>query len=160
MTVIIFIIIFPRYWAFVFVLWFYGPVNPMGSCWEWSVYLTTLLLGSKSLNQYCAHSFTRNWQLPHELADKGDNESRKYFMINLHGRMLPTQWGLNLQPPDHQSNAHPTESLRLALGYWHFMQIVSWIDSLLVMLKPTFREKDKTNISNVVCWNFNQHAKH
>ena len=28
--VIIFIIIFPRYmyWAFVFVLWFYSPVNP------------------------------------------------------------------------------------------------------------------------------------
>ena len=33
----------------------------------------------------------------------------KYFMINLHDRMLPTQWGLNPQPPDHQSDAHPTE---------------------------------------------------
>ena len=29
---------------FVFVLRFYNPVNPMGSCWAWSVYLTTLLL--------------------------------------------------------------------------------------------------------------------
>ena len=27
-----------------FVLRFYGPVNPMGSCQAWSVYLTTLLL--------------------------------------------------------------------------------------------------------------------
>ena len=29
----------------LFVLRFYGPVNPMGSCWVWSVYLTTRLLG-------------------------------------------------------------------------------------------------------------------
>ena len=32
-----------------FVLRFYGPVNPMGSCRAWSVYLTTLLLGWASL---------------------------------------------------------------------------------------------------------------
>ena len=30
----------------LFVLKFYGPVNPMGSCRARSVYLTTLLLGS------------------------------------------------------------------------------------------------------------------
>ena len=30
------------------VLRFYGPVNPMGSCWAWSVYLTTRLLGRLS----------------------------------------------------------------------------------------------------------------
>ena len=29
----------------LFVLRFYGPVNPMGSCRAWSVYLTTRLLG-------------------------------------------------------------------------------------------------------------------
>ena len=28
----------------LFVLRFYGPVNPMGSCWAQSVYLTTRLL--------------------------------------------------------------------------------------------------------------------
>ena len=33
---------------FVFVLRFYGPVNPMVSCWAQSVYLTTLLLGRLS----------------------------------------------------------------------------------------------------------------
>ena len=33
---------------FLFVLRFYGPVNPMGSCWVWSVYLTTRLLGRLS----------------------------------------------------------------------------------------------------------------
>ena len=33
---------------FMFVLWFYGPVNPMGSCRAWSVYLTTRLLDRRS----------------------------------------------------------------------------------------------------------------
>ena len=33
---------------FVFVLRFYGPVNPMGSCRVQSVYLTTHLLGRLS----------------------------------------------------------------------------------------------------------------
>ena len=32
----------------LFVLVFYGPVNPMGSCRAWSVYLTTCLLGRLS----------------------------------------------------------------------------------------------------------------
>ena len=32
----------------LFVLMFYGPVNPMGSCLVQSVYLTTLLLGRLS----------------------------------------------------------------------------------------------------------------
>ena len=48
----------------LFVPRFYGPVNPMGSCQAWSLYLTTLLLGRLSplspLNQYCAHSSARN----------------------------------------------------------------------------------------------------
>ena len=53
--------------VFLFVLRFYGPVNPMGSCWARSVYLTTHLLGKLSplsVIKNCAHSFTRNWQLP------------------------------------------------------------------------------------------------
>ena len=33
---------------FIFVLRFYSPVNPMGSCRAWSVYLTTHLLGRLS----------------------------------------------------------------------------------------------------------------
>ena len=32
----------------LFVLRFYGPVNPIGSCWARSVYLTTRLLGRLS----------------------------------------------------------------------------------------------------------------
>ena len=41
-----------------FVLRFYGPINPMGSCWAWSVNLTTHLL--YAINQYCANSETDN----------------------------------------------------------------------------------------------------
>ena len=32
-------------WVYLFVLRFYSPVNPMGSCQARSVYLTTHLLG-------------------------------------------------------------------------------------------------------------------
>ena len=35
----------------------------------------------QAVNQYCAHSFTRNWQLPFLNQRKGDNDWRKYFMI-------------------------------------------------------------------------------
>ena len=46
------------------------------------------------VNQYCAHSFARNWQLPFLNQQKGENDRRKYFMINLHERMLPTSAGV------------------------------------------------------------------
>ena len=38
---------------------------------------------------------------------------------NLHERMLPTQWGLNLQPSDHQLDVHLLEPPRPAIeeGY-------------------------------------------
>ena len=35
-------------WSCLFVLRFYGPVNPMGSCQARSIYLTTRLLGRLS----------------------------------------------------------------------------------------------------------------
>ena len=95
--------IFKKWEAYIlFVcLRFYGPVNSMGSCRARSVHLTALLLDSivfSAVNQYCALSFTRNWQLPFFNQLKGDNDRRKYFMINLHKRMLPT-W--SNQNPDH-----------------------------------------------------------
>ena len=99
------------------MLRFHDPVNPMGSCLVQSVYLTTLLLGRLSrpvVNQYCAHSFARNWQMPFLNKRKGENDCRKYFMINPHQRMLPTQQGSNAWPPDHQSDAHLSEPPRLA----------------------------------------------
>ena len=71
------------HYSFEFVWRFYGPVNPMGSSGARSVYLTTCLLGRLSpllaVNQYCAHSFARNWQLPFLNQQKGENDCRKYF---------------------------------------------------------------------------------
>ena len=64
------------------------------------------------VNQYCAHSFTRNWQPPFLNQQKGENDRRKYFMINLHERMLLTLAGLNLWPPGLLPDAHPTEPPR------------------------------------------------
>ena len=76
----------------LFVLRFYGPVNP---CRARSVYLTTRLgLVLLAVNQYCAHSFARNRQLPFLNQRKGENDRRKYFMINLHERMWPTSAGV------------------------------------------------------------------
>ena len=46
------------------------------------------------VNQYCAHSFARNWQLSFLHQRKGESDHRKYFMINLHERMLPTLAGV------------------------------------------------------------------
>ena len=69
-----------------FVLRFYCPVDPMGSCQAQSVYLATCLLG-RLVNQYCAHSFTRNLQLPFLNQQQGENDLRKYFMINPYERM-------------------------------------------------------------------------
>ena len=51
----------------LFVLWFYGLVNPIGSCRAQSVYLITLLLGRLSPlsgQPVLCNSFARNWHLP------------------------------------------------------------------------------------------------
>ena len=39
---------------------------------------------------------------------------KKYFIDNLHERMLPIRRGWNPQPSDHQSDTHPTEPMRPA----------------------------------------------
>ena len=55
------------------------------------VYLAGLVL--QAVNQYSAHSFARNWQLPFLNKQKRENDRRKYFMVNLHERMLLTWAG-------------------------------------------------------------------
>ena len=63
-----------------------------------TVYLTTLFLGKLSprsgYTSAHAHSFARNWQLPFLNQWKGENERRKYFLINLHERMLQVPAGI------------------------------------------------------------------
>ena len=111
----------------LFVLRFYGPVNPIGTCRSRSIsyphfYWAGLVLWA--VNQYCAHSYARNWQLSFLNQRKGESDRRKYFMINLHERMLPTRRGSNPQPPDLQSDAHPTEPPRPALSYYvHYIHV-------------------------------------
>ena len=40
------------------------------------------------LTSTCAHSFTRNWQLPFLNQQKEENDHRKYFTISLHERIF------------------------------------------------------------------------
>ena len=110
--------------VFRFVLRFYGPVNPLGSCRARSVYLTTLYwagLVLYAVNQYCAHSFARNWQLPFFNQQKGENDRRKYFMINLHERMLPTSAGVE------PATSWSPVGRRIQLSHWgrHSLQITA-----------------------------------
>ena len=65
-------------------------------CWGFTAQSTHGVMSSAvSLpSQYCAHSFARNWQLPFLNQQKEENDRRKYFMINLHERMLPTSVGV------------------------------------------------------------------
>ena len=59
------------------------------------------------VNQYCAHSFARNWQLPFL-------HQQKIFHDHSPQKMFPTLQGSNPQAPDLQSGAHPTVPPRLA----------------------------------------------
>ena len=70
------------------------------------------------VNQYCAHSFARDWQLPFLNPHKGENGCRKYFMISLHERMLLTQWGLNPQP---RTRIQLNHLGRLSDSYFHIL---------------------------------------
>ena len=92
---------FTRYSLFIllqfdlFVLRFYGPVNSMGSCRARSAYLTTRLLGRLSplSAKPVLCTFFRQ-KLTTALQRKEENDRRKYFLINLHERMLPTSAGV------------------------------------------------------------------
>ena len=82
------------------------------------------------VNQYCAHSFARNWQLPFLNQRKGENDRRKYFMINLHERMLRPRRGLNPRPPGLQSDGASnwvTEALMWIYWLiWTFTAVCLW----------------------------------
>ena len=86
---------------FVFVLRFYSPVNPWGSCWAWAIYLTTLF----------------SWQaqstvLVHLILPETDNglswiSRRERMTVENTSRSISmkeccrTQLGSNPQPPEH-----------------------------------------------------------
>ena len=102
----------------LFVLRFYSPFNPMGSCPAWSVYLTTCLLGRLT---------KRLTSILHILSPKTDNCP---FWISGRERMTVEnilwsistkeccwpQRGSNPWPLGLQLDAHPTAPLRLVLS--------------------------------------------
>ena len=93
------------YWAlstpllvtYLFVLRFYGPVNPMGSCRARSVFANLRthqywyhIDGSEPIHTFTgqAYSSKRLTSIVHILSPENDNCPS--FMINLHERILPT----------------------------------------------------------------------
>ena len=81
----------------LFVLRFYGPVTPMGSCRAQSVYLTTRLLGRLSPlsgSPVLCTFFRQKLTTAFLNQRKRENDRRKYFMINFQERMLPTMVGI------------------------------------------------------------------
>ena len=80
------------FFLLLFVLTFYGPVNQMGSCRVWSVYLTTCLLDKRLTS--IVHILSPETDLLFLNQQKGENDCRKYFTINLHERMIPTSAGV------------------------------------------------------------------
>ena len=105
----------------LFVLRFYSPVNLMGSCWVWSVYLTTLLLAGLVLyavNQYYAHSFTRNWQLSFLNQRKWENERRKYSMIKSPRKNVADGNTAGIIPSNSWSTVGPTSNSELSQWSW------------------------------------------
>ena len=101
----------------LFVLRFYGPVNPMGSCRARSVYLTTRLLGrlsSLSGKPVLCTFFRQKLTTAFLNQRKGENNHRKYFIsISMKECCLPRP-RLNPQPPGLKSDGHPTEPPRVA----------------------------------------------
>ena len=92
------------------------------------------------VNQYCAHSFAKNWQLPCLNQKKGGNDHRKYFMIK-----LPIRLGSNPQPPDNQSNPHPTEPPRPTPAKTYislYIPVVWWVSLI-------FTDDDEFRFNNV-----------
>ena len=70
---------------FLSELRFYCPVNPLGSCRTWSVYLTTLFLDRLNpLSDYLSTFFHQKVTTALPLLESTDGRN---FMINLHERM-------------------------------------------------------------------------
>ena len=107
----------------------------MGPCLDQSVYLTTLLLGrfiltSIAHNQYCAHSFARNWQLPSLNQRKEENDCRKNHdqsprknVTDPAGVEPATSWsqvGRTSEPP-RLANLTPVKSIYMLSGFYYWL---------------------------------------
>ena len=88
----------------MFMLRFYGPVNPWGYV-ERDQYLITFILGR--LSPQCTFFHQKLTTALLELA-KG-NDCRKYFIIKSPWKNVANPVRIEPQPPDHQSEVHPLE---------------------------------------------------
>ena len=84
---------------------------------EYMVPVNTITVMSSRLD-----SFDRNWQLPFLNLRKGENDRRKYFMFNLHERMLPDPGGIepatSLSPVESASDWATGGSVGCAFDWW------------------------------------------
>ena len=131
-----------------FGLEFNGPVITAEVMSSWSVYHTLpgQVKSFKQLTSNCSHSFARKWQLSFLNQWKGENDSRKYFMINLHERTLPDPvW---IKPPDtsHTSVSFKyvnnlcyilviSSTLQLTCNLWYITQQITTRAVLFLFLK-------------------------
>ena len=74
-----------------------------------------------------------------------ENDCRKYFMINLHKRIMPIWRGSNPQPPDHQFGAHPTVPTRPASSALLNQR------ALKIKLWEAYTSKDDQKGENIFC---------
>ena len=101
------------------------------------------------VNQYCAHFFARNWQLSFLNQQKGENDHRKYFMVNLHER-FPTWWESNPQPPDQWSPVGCASNWATVAGSMSF-----WTKDFLTH----FYFNNACQLGKIVCISANQWSR-
>ena len=147
----------------------YGPVNLMGSCQARLVYLITLLLGRlRPLSgKPVLCTFFRQKLITALLESAEENDRRKYFMITLHKRMLPTRQAWT-------SNLLITNRTRIQLSHWgwlsafnkHQQHVFSWENISFLGLKkapylelwnysinPKYWDTVSTNHTSPKIWN-------
>ena len=89
------------------------------------------------LTSTCAHFFARNWQLPFLNQRMGENDSRKYFMINLHTRMLLDLAGV--KPTTSWSSVrHPSD---WATEASHCLLIFKFSDKVIIHIVGTYSKR-------------------
>ena len=81
---------------------------------------------------------------PSWITGREEMNRRKYFIINLHKRKLPTQRGSNSQPPDHQLDVHQLS---------HWCKLKKWLSKPRKSVKKKKKKKKKKNkeYTKVIC---------
>ena len=99
------------------------------------------------VNQYRAHSFARNWQVPFLNQRKGENYRRKYSMINLHERNLPTSAGV--EPATSWSPFGRASNWATEAG-----QLCCWGNCNIILARLTLSMlgKNKTTADDISSW--------